>query len=398
LRKKDKLFSLAKIGGKNSPLFGRFRRKEAGLSPAMRVKYSYGKLVLRRFFMKKGKEPLLAAGAALVLLLGIAGSLIPRGCPEEPSQARAVRLAAVQKTPESADGEEAANTEETANEEEETPGEVQEKTPPEDALSAVDILGSTQIIAHGMGAIGDLTTTNCLEAFLAQYAAGTRVFEVDLRLTRDGEVVLRHDWWHSDWQSGISWANIPTREKFVSEPVLGQYTPLSFRDLLLLMEEYPDVCIITDTKFTESDVFFIQFDAMMRDARELGLTYLFDRIVIQIYNTNMLSALNNIYYYPHYIYTLYAEGFSSTDDAFREKAAFCANWGIEGITMWDIWWKPSFAAIAEEYGIKVYVHTVNDLDKARSFLEEGVSGIYTDNLTPDDLVRKKAQGDISVKL
>lgn len=334
---------------------------------------------------KANKQALAAAGCTLALLPMLAGALLPRELPPA-RRAAPMRIAAVQEA-----GEEGTAPVEEAEE-------IQEKEPPEGALSASDILDSTQIIAHGMGAIGDLTTPNCLEAFKAQYAAGTRVFEVDLRLTRDGEVVLRHDWWHADWQRGISWANIPTRDKFVSEPILGQYTPLSFRDLLLLMEEYPDICIVTDTKFTDSDVFFIQFDAMMRDARELGLTYLFDRIVIQIYSTNMLSALNTIYRYPHYIYTLYAEGFSRTDAAFREKAAFCAKWGIEGITMWDSWWKPSFAAIAKEYGIKVYTHTVNDLGQARAFLEEGVSGVYTDSLTPGDLVRKKVQGDISVKL
>ncbi len=342
---------------------------------------------------KANKQALAAAGCALALLPLLAGALVPRDIPAPPARqgsAAPMRIAAVQEV-----SEELPETEESPLDE---AGEIQEKGPPEGALSAVDILDSTQIIAHGMGAIGELTTPNCLEAFEAQYAAGIRVFEVDLRLTRDGEVVLRHDWWHADWQRGISWANIPTRDKFVSEPILGQYTPLSFRDLLLLMEEYPDICIITDTKFTDSDVFFIQFDAMMRDARELGLTYLFDRIVIQIYSSNMLSALNNIYRFPHYSYTLYAEGFSRTDAAFREKAAFCAKWGIEGITMWDSWWKPSFAAIAQEYGIKVYTHTVNDQGQARAFLEEGVSGIYTDSLTPGDLVRKKIQGDTTVKL
>ncbi len=39
-------------------------------------------------------------------------------------------------------------------------------------------------------------------------------------------------------------------------------------------EKYPrtekESCIITDTKFTDSDVFSIQFDSMMEDARELG--------------------------------------------------------------------------------------------------------------------------------
>mgnify|MGYP002508112244 CR=1 FL=1 len=39
--------------------------------------------------------------------------------------------------------------------------------------------------------MGNLNTLNCLEGFLTQYEAGVRVFEADLRLTRDCQVVLR---------------------------------------------------------------------------------------------------------------------------------------------------------------------------------------------------------------
>ena len=82
--------------------------------------------------------------------------------------------------------------------------EKQEKRPPEDALSATDILANTNLIAHGMGAVDGLNTLNCLEGFLTQYKAGVRVFEADLRLSRDCKVVLRDDWWPSDCQSDIN--------------------------------------------------------------------------------------------------------------------------------------------------------------------------------------------------
>lgn len=322
--------------------------------------------------------------------------------PSGPEQAEPARLAAEVEPPqleqrlsagllqteaESEDSEETSDkteSKDTPEPEEEDP-EIVEKEKPEGELSATEILANQQLIAHGMGAIGDLTIPNCLESFLVQYEAGIRVFEVDLRLTRDVQVVLRHDWW-STWQEGIDWVHIPTREKFVSEKIKGEYTPLSFRDLLLLMEEYPDICVITDSKFTESDIFSIQFDAMLADAHELGLTYLFDRIVVQVYDGNMRTGLNNIYPFPHYIYTLYQDAtFKGTTDSFREKAAYCADRGIEGITMDEYWWKSSFAAIAEEYGIGVYVHTVNDIDKAKKYLNEGVSGIYTDSIKPADI-------------
>ena len=48
------------------------------------------------------------------------------------------------------------------------PAPVEEKQPPEGALSAPDILSGTTVIAHGMGAVGNLNTLNCLEGFLTQ--------------------------------------------------------------------------------------------------------------------------------------------------------------------------------------------------------------------------------------
>lgn len=304
---------------------------------------------------------------------------------------------------------------------------VAEKEPPEDALSAPDILADASLIAHGMGAVaapedgaadsaaasgdpdggasGDetadaltdangrelVTVLNCLEGFQAQYAAGVRVFEADLRLTSDMEVVLRHDW-RAGWQEGVSETSIPTLEEFLETPVLGEYTPLSFQDLLRLMEEYPDVCIITDTKFTEAEVVTAQFTAMLSDAKELGLTYLFDRFVIQVYDELMFKVVDGLHHFPHYIYTLYATGFAGTEGAFREAASFCADNGFLGLTLWDYWWREAYAPIARELGVAVYVHTVNDAQEARELLDQGVSGIYTDTLTPADLT---AEGSTS---
>ena len=262
-----------------------------------------------------------------------------------------------------------------------------EKEPPEGALSAGDILASSRTIVHGMGQLRSVTVLNCREGFERYYAQGSRVFEVDLRMTSDGQVVLRHDW-RAGWQSGISELMIPTYDKFISTPILNEYTPMSFRDLLLLMEEYPDVCIITDTKFTDAEIVTAQFSAMLADAHALGLSYLFDRIVIQVYSPLMFRVVDHLGHFPHYIYTLYAEGFDRTDDTLRQKLAFCQENGIHGMTMWAHWWSEHYAVIAEAYGVRCYVHTVDDADEAMSLLGRGVCAVYTDCLVPDDL-----QGD-----
>lgn len=257
-----------------------------------------------------------------------------------------------------------------------------DSSPAPQSLSAPEIMADSPVIAHAMGAVDGVTTLNCLEGFEAMYAQGVRVFEADLRLTLDGEVVLRHDW-RGTWQEDISEISIPTLKEFLDTPILGQYTPLSFRDLLLLMEEYPDICIITDTKFTDADIVAIQFDAMLRDAEKLGLTDLFDRMFIQLYNTSMLNMVEGIYHFPHYIYTLYAVGFEHTPEGFEEVAAYCDSNGIEGVTMWYYWWDAAYAPIAQAHSISVYTHTVNNAEYAKNQLSEGVGAVYTDTLTPE---------------
>lgn len=264
------------------------------------------------------------------------------------------------------------------------PEPVQEKSPPEGALTAPEILSNAQVIAHGLGAIDGTATLNCLEGFQQQYAQGVRVFEVDLRLTADQQVVLRHDW-RAGWQEGVSETAIPTLEDFLDKPLLEKYTPLSFQDLLLLMEEYPDICIVTDTKFTDAEIVTLQFKAMLSDAKELGLSYLFDRMVIQVYSQLMYTVTDNLHHFPYYFYTLYTEGFGRTEDAFRELASFCKENGIMGITMWDYWWDEDYAPIAQEYGVQAFAHTVNDSQEALALLSGGISAVYTDTLVPGDL-------------
>ena len=54
--------------------------------------------------------------------------------------------------------------------------------------------------------------------------------------------------------------------------------------------------------------------------------------------------------------------------------------GIEGVTMRSWLWRPSYAAIAENSGVRCYVHTVNDRETAEALLQSGVSAVYTDYL------------------
>lgn len=256
-------------------------------------------------------------------------------------------------------------------------------------LSGPEILAETPVIAHAMGSVNwEAGHYNSLEAFQASYAAGFRAFEVDLALTRDGKAVLKHLWF--DYYLSGDIRAIPTLEEFLSTPVQGPagepHTPLSFRNLLNLMAQYPDICVIIDTKYTDPEMIFLAFSAMLADAEDLERTDLFDRIILHLNSREMRQYLDTLYPFPHFLYAMYMENIEPDSDRFRDRAAYCAKTGVMLIQMESAWWDSSFASIAEEYGLKVYLGTVSDLDAARAFLDQGVSGVYTDCLTPDNFM------------
>jgi glycerophosphoryl diester phosphodiesterase len=223
-----------------------------------------------------------------------------------------------------------------------------------------------------------------MEGFLLHYNSGARVFEADLRMTLDGQLVLRHDW-EGGIQEGVDTTNIPTLEEFRAKPIMDKYTPLSFRDLLLLMAEYPDVCIITDTKFTDAETVTMQFNAMVEDAHALGMSYLFDRIIVQVYSPDHFTVVDGVHHFPYYIYTLYQDYFGKTEDSFRNKCVFCQENNIMGLTLNADLWDADYLPISNWRDIKVYLHTVNDVDEAKRLLRTGVRGVYSDTLDPADL-------------
>ena len=261
---------------------------------------------------------------------------------------------------------------------------VPEQEKPAGEATALEILDANRLVSHALGTADGIQGINCLEGFLENYAEGVRVFEVDLRMTADGHVVLRHDW-NGNLQEGVDETALPTLEEFLAKPFYGMYTPMSFRDLLLLMQKYPDICVVTDTKFMDAEPVTAQFRAMLDDAHELGLSYLFDRIIVQVYSPLHFSIVDNIHHFPYYIYTLYQDSFDRSEEGFRQKAIFCQEHGIIGLTLNEVLWDPDYAPIASWRNVRVCLHTVNDASDARQLLDSGVNAIYTDILIPADL-------------
>ncbi len=245
---------------------------------------------------------------------------------------------------------------------------------------------SYPLAAHAMGQIDGYTGTNSLEAFQASYAAGYRLFECDLAMAEDGRVVLRHDW-SAGLQEGVDPEHIPTAEEFRDIPIYGQYTPLTFLDLLGLLALYPDIYFIIDGKDTDDESVTEQYTAMVEEAEEWGMLHLFDRLIVQLYTPEMQDTVEAVHHFDHYLLTLYQTSFYGEADVLLQYVLSCKRRGIEGIVMWHFLYTPDLLPVLDNSGIQVWLHTVNDPAQASRYLSEGAWGVYSDRIDPAEITR-----------
>lgn len=231
-------------------------------------------------------------------------------------------------------------------------------------------------VAHAFGEVDGITYTNSLEAFEENYARGHRVFEVDLEYTRDDySIVLTHD--EESWRAER--VDVPedfafTHDNFMSTPLNGRYTPLDLEDLIELMEEYPDIYIVTDSKYYDRQSVILMFSQIVREAEKVDPEIL-NRIVPQVYNEEMFWLVMEIHEFRSVIFTLYA-----TEWTTESVYDFCYRTGCRYITMWDYLVTPEILALWDTLDINVAVHTVNDQAAADGYFDMGVDMIYTDSL------------------
>ncbi|WP_310830414.1 phosphatidylinositol-specific phospholipase C/glycerophosphodiester phosphodiesterase family protein [Paenibacillus pedocola] len=244
-----------------------------------------------------------------------------------------------------------------------------------------------RIIAHAMGGINGHTYTNTLDAFVANYEQGSRLFETDLLLTTDNKLIARHEWTGNmskllgqlDVLPAAKQGTVLSYNEVMDTPILELYSPLDIDKIMDLMIAYPDAYIVTDTKEHDPELVTRQFRLIV-EAAERKDPSLLERIVPQIYSRDMLDVVNKVYAFPEVIYTLY-----QSQDSDEQVLAFVKDTGVE-ITMPVTRASKSFVRKLKRAGARVYVHTLNDEQEITKLSRMGVDGFYTDFISEDDLV------------
>ncbi|QTH42381.1 hypothetical protein J4772_33760 [Cohnella sp. LGH] len=249
--------------------------------------------------------------------------------------------------------------------------------------------GDFRTIGHAGGRLDGVDYTNCLEAFELSYTQrGHRVFEADILLTLDGEPVLRHDWeaylyrhLHQKRPEGQAEGQPLTLEQFKSLKILNRYTPVTAADLFSFLIRYPDACMVTDTKHSDPRLAERQFSKLVEAAAPFGYDVLL-RVIPQLYTEEMYDAVERVFPFPRYVYTLYQT--KATDD---EVVRFAASKGIRFVAASSDRYSMGLGQRLKDVGASVFLHTINDLDSVRRYVREQVDGFYTDALTAAEVDR-----------
>lgn len=240
-------------------------------------------------------------------------------------------------------------------------------------------------ITHALGGLDGRNYLNAEEGFLAMYAKGVRLFELDLSKTSDGVWVCRHNWNDSMGQWEGSGKRVLTEKQFRESKLYGTYTPMTLEDFFLLLKKYPDAYVMIDSK----QYSLRNYQRTLEDycdyveiAREADAESVLDQIIPEIYSEAMFAGTAMIHAFPSYIYSLWQE--YSVEDL-EQIASFCKEKGISAATIYWEYWSEEAEAVFEKQGIRLYVYTINDRNQARNYISGGAQGICTDFLTTQDL-------------
>lgn len=241
------------------------------------------------------------------------------------------------------------------------------------------------IITHALGGLDGYTYLNSRESFINHYDKGCRFFEVDLSQTSDGVWVCRHNWkepmgqWEGDKKKVLS------AEEFLNTPIYGKYTPMSFEDLLKLLDEYPDAFVTIDSKQYSVRNYQRTLDdyAQYREiAINAGLEHTLGQIIPELYNSAMYSGTMLVYKFPAYLYSLWQE---YSIEELNDIADFCQANQIQAVSLYCEYWSEDVQKIFDERDILVYIYTINDEEKAREYVKAGAKGVCTDTLISENL-------------
>lgn len=231
------------------------------------------------------------------------------------------------------------------------------------------VFGAERVIAHGGGAYEGYETTNSLEAVRTAIANGIQWIELDMDLSADGKIIMIHDWDKTAVHYfGLAFSKKLTEDQFNRLSVHQSLEVLTFDKLIPLLDEYPDLRIVTDTKGDNIE--------LLTTLAKNYSAYV-PQMIPQIYDEEQWAPVNKLGF-DQMIFTLYQQ----EEIEVTQLANFVKVHNIYAITMPDYYADLGYSKALAAEGVRVYVHPIGSMEEANTYLNQGAYGVYSGTLLP----------------
>ena len=206
---------------------------------------------------------------------------------------------------------------------------------------------------------------------------------IGLELKVDDKLVCTHGWNKKSYNSiGVKYNKknpIMTYDEFMKTKIHGMFTTMDADRWLYYVEQYPNIIWFCDLK-TLSDK-----DAL-RTAKALkklfdGREKLSNQICFQISTKYMYDIIDEYNSFNQYQYFIHKAEYDDFDSLLK----WCSDKKIIGMAVNSNVINENVISAIHNYNLKVLCYTIDDVDKAKELLNNGVDCICSNFINPNDM-------------
>ena len=232
-------------------------------------------------------------------------------------------------------------------------------------------------IAHALGGINNDKNTNSRDALENSYSKGIKLFEVDISLTSDEELVCINGWskdvYNETLEIEYNKENaVMSYEQFMNTKIKGKYTTMSFKDLIEFMKVHDDIYVMIDIGNQKKKKTKNIYEKIVQESN--NDSKILNRLVINGSTTDMIKAVKEVYDFK--IINLYwpskADRKDKKIDTKEEFIEYCKENEISSLSTSLKTYKKEKDTIEyfKKKGVIVYVFTENDENEAKDILKD----------------------------